>query len=278
MTITESIHVHLDVLLARLTDALPSGVLHVDADGATVVKNEAWARLTGCDGDAGIGGLLEAVGNAEEIAAALKRAVDADLPVGFSQAGGTCDSGLLHVRPIVVDGVPGGVLITLDDLTEAHSHEIELASQARRDPLTNALNRQGIEEVLNRALDGHRSTGEPVAIVFVDIDDFKPINDTWGHALGDQVLQAVAERISELLRPADFLGRSGDDEFLAVLAGLPTNDDVAAVMRRIEQELPTLAVRFREPVAISATIGAAYARPDDDFDSLVNRVRALSAS
>lgn len=268
----QSALVEREALLTRLTEALPGGVLHVGLEGETVVSNEAWTTLTGCDRQAGMAALSGAVDAPAELQRELRRAIDGgldvDVNVRFGAGGGICEHGLLHLRPIVINGAHAGLLITLDDLTQVRAHQDELASQARRDVLTNVLNRRGIEEVVQRALG---ETGETVAVLFVDLDKFKLINDTWGHALGDQVLQTVAERISELLRPTDFLGRLGGDEFLAVLVGLATNDDVVAVMRRIERELPTLAVRFREPVAISATVGAAYARSNDDFDALIHR-------
>jgi diguanylate cyclase (GGDEF)-like protein len=96
-------------------------------------------------------------------------------------------------------------------------HIVELKAQSRVDPLTDALNRRGIEEVLATETGRARRTGDPLAVVLVDVDGLKRFNDDLGHAAGDELLRAAASGIRSQMRTTDRVGRIGGDEFLAVL-------------------------------------------------------------
>ena len=263
-----------EMLLATLTAALPTGVLHIGPDGSTEVCNERWRTITGCDPAGGTEDLLDAITEPTELLRSLSRALTSganeDVDVEFARENATSHA-RIRIRPLRAADAAAGLLITADDTTLDQAHRAELESQAKRDALTGLFNRLGIEQRLNSRLVDHDPDDRPLAVLFVDLDKFKPINDQWGHSLGDEVLRAVAERIEELIRPGDDVGRFGGDEFLVALGELPARDDAFAVAKRIEDELPMLAARFRVPVDISASVGVAFAKPGDDFDSLIRR-------
>jgi diguanylate cyclase (GGDEF)-like protein len=117
----------------------------------------------------------------------------------------------------------------------------ELATLSRSDPLTGALNRRGFTERFEAELSDHvRHDGRPLGLIVIDLDDFKIINDTRGHAAGDDVLISVAETLGADLRPSDVLGRLGGDEF-AVLLPEAGPGELRAAAARLEQRLGDVA-------------------------------------
>lgn len=262
-------------LLDRLSQALPTGVFQVDADGVASVCNDRWRELTGLDQDDGLPAMLANLAEPDRVTEALARAVDdgvdADLDVAFVAGSGSCSFGNLHLRPLREDDEHLGLLVTLDDVTGLRTYQLQLAEQARHDPLTGILNRFGIEEVLRAAV---LETDHSTAVLFVDLDRFKHINDANGHAVGDEVLRQVASCIEGLLRAEDAVGRIGGDEFLVVAPGA-TPSRAAGLADRIGAALPALGHELSAgrsvPLVVGASIGVAVAGPDDDFDSLVRR-------
>jgi diguanylate cyclase (GGDEF)-like protein len=104
----------------------------------------------------------------------------------------------------------------------------ELARVSRTDPLTGCLNRRGFEERAAEALRAAAANGDPVAVILVDLDGFKQVNDTSGHAAGDAVLRRTAERLAGAARPGDLIGRLGGDEFALLLHGVDGRSAPAA--------------------------------------------------
>lgn len=107
----------------------------------------------------------------------------------------------------------------------------ELAVQAHRDPLTELLNRRGFEERAAQELQRAARNGLPVSLLMVDANDFKTINDTWGHQAGDLALRAIADGIKAKVRPYDLVARLGGDEFAVLLPGLGGTATAALVPR-----------------------------------------------
>lgn len=130
-------------------------------------------------------------------------------------------------------------------------------NQARHDPLTGLGNRMLLDEELSRAVETARSTGEPVALMMLDLDGFKGINDSLGHHAGDVLLQHIAARLPTGLRHTDVVGRLGGDEFAAVLPGIGSLDNALAVARHTLENIQHPVDLCGTTVDVSASIGVA---------------------
>jgi diguanylate cyclase (GGDEF)-like protein len=134
-----------------------------------------------------------------------------------------------------------------------------LTYQAFHDPLTNLANRLLFTDRLKHALSRRDEKRGLIAVLFVDLDDFKMVNDTFGHAAGDDLLRNVAERLRSVLRVADTAARFGGDEFAILLEDALNPDDIAAVAERVVATLKPHFVVERQEVAVHASIGVALA-------------------
>ncbi|MBX9961978.1 MAG: EAL domain-containing protein [Burkholderiales bacterium] len=149
------------------------------------------------------------------------------------------------------------------------AREEEILRLAYEDTLTALPNRAMFLDRLQQAVLTARRTNDPVSVMMLDLDRFKVINDSLGHAAGDQVLREVAHRLRELLRDSDTVARLGGDEF-AVLLPTGTSDGVAIVAQRILRTLEAPIMLEGQPVDIGASIGvASFPEHDDEGDSLL---------
>lgn len=134
---------------------------------------------------------------------------------------------------------------------------------AERDPLTHLPNRRATFATLPRRIDEARAQGKPLAVVFLDLDHFKRVNDTHGHAVGDEVLVETARRLSAQLRGGDLVARHGGEEFLVVLPGSDVVQ-ATALAERLRESLRASPVSTRAgPLAITASLGVALLREAD---------------
>jgi diguanylate cyclase (GGDEF)-like protein len=138
---------------------------------------------------------------------------------------------------------PGALARSISYALERKRSEVELAHQALHDPLTELPNRALFSDRLSVALDRARRTGAPVAVLFLDVDSFKHINDSHGHQAGDQLLTVLAERFREMLRPMDTVARFGGDEFTFLFEELESEREAILIAERISQSA-------REPVIL----------------------------
>ncbi len=151
----------------------------------------------------------------------------------------------------------------LDRAREALSRSrIDLEYLATHDSLTTLPNRRHVKQEVERLVVDFVRSGRPCAVVALDLDGFKYINDSRGHAVGDQVLTHVADLFRTYLRPADYIGRVGGDEFAAVLANV-TNDDAQLVILRLLEALraEAIAVDHGRAVRVTASAGMAFLDP-----------------
>ncbi|MBZ0328765.1 EAL domain-containing protein [Halomonas sp. ANAO-440] len=163
----------------------------------------------------------------------------------------------LYVSPVPdSDGRVTHFVGVLNDVSERQAYEERLAHSASHDTLTGLANRALLEERLIHHFALSQRQGHTMAVMFVDLDDFKPINDSLGHAIGDRVLVEVASRLSSVMRPGDTLGRLGGDEFVALLPATP--HDVQAQMAKRLLKLLARPYRIeRHELHLSASIGIA---------------------
>jgi len=151
-----------------------------------------------------------------------------------------------------------------------HRRALEaLQEQATRDCLTGIFNRQHLEIELERALARTQRYVDAAALVMLDIDHFKAINDTYGHNTGDEILQQLTSRVRATLRCEDILGRWGGEEFLALLPG----NDAGSALRTAERLRTCIeAETFPEVGRVTISLGATILRPEDDTTTLLARV------
>jgi diguanylate cyclase (GGDEF)-like protein len=148
--------------------------------------------------------------------------------------------------------------------------EAELLRQAITDPLTGLANRRLLIDHLDLALAGSRRTGRSVAVLFLDLDNFKAVNDNLGHAAGDRLLIEVAHRVRRAVRPSDTAARIGGDEFAVVCADVAGVDEAAAIALRIFTALETPVELEGQPMVVTPSIGVAAASGGEiDADTLL---------
>lgn len=130
----------------------------------------------------------------------------------------------------------GGFVATFEDITDRVSLEARLAHEATHDALTGLPNRTAMHTRIEEALSARRD-GELVAVMFVDLDDFKKVNDSLGHNVGDQLLVQVADRLVTSVRAGDVIARFGGDEFVVCCPGLTDSDQVRSIVDRVVAEV-----------------------------------------
>jgi diguanylate cyclase (GGDEF)-like protein len=155
----------------------------------------------------------------------------------------------------------GGVVVSHVDITRRKRAELELSQIASRDALTGLLNR--------RAIEGHHATGP--AVLFIDLDGFKTVNDRLGHATGDEILARVANRILYQIRPSDRVARFGGDEFVVILGDAASEETAAAVASRIEDAVAESYQVGPDIVRIGASVGIAHGTPGETVADVVAR-------
>ncbi|MEH3147876.1 MAG: EAL domain-containing protein [Methylobacterium frigidaeris] len=152
----------------------------------------------------------------------------------------------------------------LDDVTHLRAAETDAAERARLDPLTGLSNRLHLRERLDDALDRLRRTGEGCAVLFIDLDRFKPVNDTLGHPTGDRLLEKVADRLRSTIRECDTAARLGGDEFVVLQTGVRDAAQVRALARRIVDLVGRTYMVEGQLLTIGASVGVAVAPADGD--------------
>ncbi|MEI6707448.1 MAG: PAS domain S-box protein [Methylococcales bacterium] len=148
---------------------------------------------------------------------------------------------------------------TLVDITERKATEETINKLAFYDPLTQLPNRRLLQERLKHGIEVNHRTGSLMAVMMMDLDRFKAVNDNFGHAAGDTLLQQVAERIKNRLRKIDMVARLGGDEFVIVIDGITHYEDVAHIAEAIIQTLSQAFTLYEtHTVFIGASIGIAF--------------------
>ena len=225
-------------------DNAPLGLALVDRDNRYARVNRAMCRLLGAPAEALVGAVQDAFGDSGDNA--IEREYQQDLLAGRSDAvqyerryrprDGRTVWALVSATLLPADHEPQHFLIQVNDVTERKRAEEELAHLAHHDALTGVANRAMLSEQVERELAVARRRGSRLAVVFIDLDYFKHINDTYGHETGDVVLKELASRLAHSVRAIDIVGRLGGDEFVVVLSEVSDTRDVIALTDKLRLE------------------------------------------
>lgn len=151
------------------------------------------------------------------------------------------------------------------DISTLKAHQAELDRMAHFDPLTGVPNRRLLGDRLDQAIARSQRNGKPMAVCYLDLDGFKPVNDRFGHEAGDHLLVEITHRLKRILRADDTLARLGGDEFVLLFGDLDSADDLSVINRVLDVVVQPIEIK-RQMVNVSASIGVAL-YPEDDVDA-----------
>ncbi|MGH8204546.1 MAG: putative bifunctional diguanylate cyclase/phosphodiesterase, partial [Steroidobacteraceae bacterium] len=163
----------------------------------------------------------------------------------------------------------GGRLLNLRDTTDRKGMEEQLKRMALHDPLTLLANRSLFRDRVEHAVAVSKRNGRGVAVMFVDLDNFKRINDSLGHAMGDRVLHKSAQRLVKATRSGDTVARLGGDEFAVLLENLIAREQVLEIASRIVASLQESLGLPGADMRVAASVGVAFSGPDDGVEELM---------
>ena len=276
--LTREAHAQSDVL-RLVTEAIPATVVVVGGDGRYRFANGAFERYSGRPRERILGHTAVDVLGEAEVARRrpfMQRALQGEsvtFTLDYARPEGTTWLELSCI-PLRLDGqaVDGFVGIA-QDITPQRREQDRLTELSQRDPLTRLLNRAGFERVLEQL--AREGEGGTLALMYIDLDRFKPVNDQHGHAIGDHLLQAVAQRLGGLVRPTDAVARLGGDEFAILLAGAGTLANAGIVADKV---VDAVGVAFDVDglrLEIGASVGVAFGvAPGGDWRELIRRADA----
>ncbi len=268
-------------LLHRLAEALPIGVLQALPDRRIAYTNDRLRGLLGVDGATTLDDQFVAVAPHDgppleaALTAALEDGIDGDLEVQIRTADpGRARRCMFRLRALADDaGYPAGAVICVEDVTESARMRAELERRATHDLLTRVMNRASVMAALEGALVAGATRG--TAVIFVDLDRFKLVNDRLGHLAGDELLRVVADRLAITVRAGDVLGRVGGDEFLIVCPGVAGREPALRVGERIARAVNQPVRLVGGTIELRASIGVACSgRRRIGADTLVRRADA----
>jgi diguanylate cyclase (GGDEF)-like protein/PAS domain S-box-containing protein len=257
-----------------LLQALPHGLAVLDEDGRFAFANEACARLFAwSSGHELVGHSWRELVDAPD-AETLEREGFARVRSGEAWRGEAMARRKdgVHV-PLALLLLPlggGRIALAFDDVSATRTLEERLGALAHRDPLTGLPNRRLFEDRLEIALAQAHRYRHRVALIFVDLDRFKQVNDGFGHAAGDELLRGVAERLGASVREGDTVARLGGDEFTLLLPGIHYAEDLAAISGKLVESLrKPFRLQGRE-VHVTASGGISlYPEDGEDAEALL---------
>ncbi len=249
----------------------------LDLEGFFVEVNPAVERLLGYDGVGLIGRRWNTFSPPEdlELTAAMIGALHAQerqnvtVEQRFVRADGRVLWTMLTISRVDNPTGSAGLIAMLQDITERRALEAQLTWQAFHDPLTNLANRSLFRERVDRALSQRSTSPGSVAVLFLDLDNFKTVNDSMGHAAGDQLLFEVGRRLLNATRGCDTVARLGGDEFAILIDNVRAAADCVRVAERIQLSMQQPVPLDGAEVTVSTSIGIVHDAGDETADDML---------
>lgn len=273
-------------LRQRVIESSSNGIMITDAtmaENPIIYVNPAFGRITGYESEETLGRSMNfLLGNDQEqtgfieILAALREHRDGNVVLRNYRKDGTLFWNDLSISPVLdeSDRVAHFVWI-LNDVTEREQHEELLEYQANHDALTGLPNRNLLADRITQALANAHRYNLQVAVLFIDLDNFKFVNDSLGHALGDRMLVIQAERLHKSIRSGDTVARYGGDEFVVVVSNLERSEDAASVAHHVQELVSRPLIIDAFEFGITCSIGISlYPKDGDDVDTLLKNADA----
>jgi len=256
---------------------MPHGLAMFRADGRLAVMNHRFSKMMNLSDDFAQRGADVSAICAACVEAGTMSAMSATLilqEVEHSRASEiiTTDPDFSKNRSLSWTFQPmadGGTVMLVEDITERKDAEARISHLARYDELTELPNRVNFRDEIGRLLAVQQGAEQLSSLLFVDLDQFKQVNDTLGHPCGDQLLCAVSKRLREMLRPEDFVARFGGDEFVVFQQNIHSADDAAGLARRIVDRLSERYKIDNHLVEIGASVGIAMTSRGVSADTLL---------
>jgi len=265
-------------LLYRLAETIPIGVLQVNRAGTVLYANRRVQELTGTGPATTFAAQMAAVVAedratlADALALVLDQGRDRDVEIRVhaEEAGSTryCEVRLRALTDAA--GEVSGAIVCLEDVSQRVQMRQELEWRATIDPLTGCHNRGSTMALLEKIVADAPVRAKGLAVIFCDLDRFKPVNDRYGHATGDELLVAVAQRLIGTARDGDIVGRIGGDEFLVLCPDVESPEHALTIAYRISARLAEAFALRPGKVEVGVSIGVVWAgRAVADPESLV---------
>jgi len=263
--------------LARRFDTalnnMPHGLCMFDADHRLLVTNAKLAELLDLPKEIDLNGMTARQMLNESVGAGKAPNLDVERFISDFEAhlSGLTGSIFVEIRDgqtlaLTIQRMEnGGSVVIVEDITERRNAEARIHHLAHYDSLTDLPNRTYLHDELHRMLSDMRRAG-PLAILFVDLDQFKQVNDTLGHPRGDELLRIVASRLRRLIRSRDVVARFGGDEFVILQSPIRSSNDAAELAQRVVEELSRPYQIDEHQIVIGASVGIAMA-PRDGVDA-----------
>ena len=262
----ESLH-----LAAQVYESSSEGMVVTDLLGIVCNVNAAFSRVTGYTYEEVIGKPISILKSGQHGSAFYTEMWTSLNTVGYwkgeiwnRRKNGEIYPEWLSINTVYSDGVPFRRVALFTDITDEKKSQDIIWQQANFDPLTGLSNRRMFLERLDQEIKKTRRTALPLALLYIDLDHFKEVNDTLGHDMGDHLLREAAERLRSCVRETDVVGRLGGDEFTVMLVDL---DDLGSVNRVVENILPKIAGAYTlggQIAYLSASIGITLYPEDAD--------------
>ncbi|SMC25083.1 PAS domain S-box-containing protein/diguanylate cyclase (GGDEF) domain-containing protein [Andreprevotia lacus DSM 23236] len=265
-------------MAAQVFESTHEGIVITDADAVIVSVNPAFSRITGYSVAEAIGKpsrIFDTAGKVRE----FNQTVHKQLQTTGMWQGETLDrrrNGELYPAWLSISAVHddkgrvSNYVGVFSDYSDRKQVEVQLQALAHTDALTGLSNRVAMTEALTAAIAAARSSGEQLALFFLDLDGFKPVNDRHGHDVGDELLRVIAQRLRSSLKDDDVIARLGGDEFIILLDHVRDTDELAAIAQRLLAAVAQPVTLHETALQVGASIGiACYPRDAADAQQLL---------